>query len=138
MASQTWTALLIAAAALALTGPTLAAEPAYVGVWSKRMEHCSTKPDKPGAPMVVTATGFDQHDLHCSFEKIEPVPTAAGASPAAPELSVLANCEWKSNATKMEMTWSVSGETLSITDKGGITQLKKCVMPVPPPGTGKN
>ncbi|MBL8564498.1 MAG: hypothetical protein JNM89_02135 [Hyphomicrobiaceae bacterium] len=136
MAPYTLTALVIAAAAV--TGPALAAEPAYVGVWSKRMEHCSTKQDKPGAPMVVTEKGFDQHDLHCSFEKIAPVAAPASGSPAVPELSVLANCEWKGNATKMEMTWSVSGETLSITDKGGITQLKKCVKPSPATGTGKN
>lgn len=120
----------ITAALAALATPAFADEPIYAGIWSKRMEHCSTDQKRPGAPMIVTAEGFDQHELHCKFGTIEP---AANSDAARPEWRVVADCTWKGTATSMEMTWSISGETLSITDKGGINQLKKCVPPPPRP-----
>lgn len=120
--------LVAAAALLAGTAPASAADaPAYIGVWSKRMEHCSTQQKRPGAPMLVTEKGFDQHDLHCSFEKIEP----GSEGPRA--WNVLADCTWKGTPTKMEMKWSVAGEALTITDKGGSNTLTRCAPPPPRP-----
>ncbi len=110
--------------------PVLAAEPAYVGLWSKRMEHCSTKQANPGAPMVVTAKGFDQHDLHCTFAKIEPMTVEA---PGASGWQVAADCTWGKTPTKLEMTWAISGEALTLTDPGGTHVLQKCVAPPPAP-----
>lgn len=96
---------------------------AYVGMWSKRMEHCSTKQKNPGAPMLLTDKGFDQHDLHCTFRKMEPVaPTTAGAS----AWSMQADCTWNGVARPMEMTLSVAGDTLTLVDRGGTSVLQRC------------
>lgn len=108
-----------------------AAEPAapaasqqpYVGMWSKRMEHCSTKQKNPGAPMLMTDKGFDQHDLHCTFRRMEPVaPVAAGAL----TWSMQADCTWNGAARPMEMTLSVAGDTLTLVDRGGTSVLMRC------------
>lgn len=111
---------------LAAAAPAGAETPAYVGMWSKRMEHCSTGQKRPGAPMLITEKGFDQHDLHCTFETIEPVAGHAAT------WTILAQCTWKEQPAKMEMTWRVEGETLTVTDKGGSNTLRKCVLPPSP------
>ncbi len=101
-----------------------AADPPYVGMWSKRMEHCSTEQKRPGAPMLMTEKGFDQHDLHCTFRKLDAIaPLAPGASTWKME----ADCTYGSAQRPMEMTISVAGETLTLIDRGGTNELKKCV-----------
>lgn len=100
-----------------------AAAPAYVGMWSKRMEHCSTKQKNPGAPMVVKEKGFDQYHLHCTFTKIEP---AAAATAGAETWKMESNCSWNGVDRPMVATLTVAGDTLTLTDAGGANVLKRC------------
>lgn len=107
------------------TSPAQAAgtAPAYVGMWSKRMEHCSTKQKNPGAPMVVTEKGFDQYHLHCTFTKLEP---AAAAADGAVTWKMESNCSWNGVDRPMVATLTVAGDTLTLTDAGGANILKRC------------
>ena len=99
------------------------AAPAYVGMWSKRMEHCSTKQKNPGAPMVVTEKGFDQYHLHCTFTKLEP---AAAAADGAETWKMESNCSWNGVDRPMVATLTVAGDTLTLSDAGGANILKRC------------
>lgn len=99
------------------------AAPAYVGMWSKRMEHCSTKQKNPGAPMVVTEKGFDQYHLHCTFTKLEPV---AAATDGSQTWKMESNCSWNGVDRPMVATLTVAGDTLTLTDAGGANILKRC------------
>lgn len=115
------------AAALSLAALTStsaqAADPPYVGLWSKRMEHCSTDQKRPGAPMIMTDKGFDQHDLHCTFRKLEPIaPLAEGAT----TVKMAADCKWGNVDRPMEMTLSVTADKLTLIDAGGTSVLMKC------------
>jgi hypothetical protein len=97
--------------------------PPYVGMWSKRMEHCSTEQKRPGAPMIMTDKGFDQHDLHCTFRKMEPT---AALAPGAATWKMEADCTYGSAQRPMQATISVLGDTLTLVDRGGSNELKKC------------
>ena len=113
-----------------LLGPAQAAEPAYVGMWSKTSVHCSTGQNRPGAPMLVTATGYRQYQLECTFSKVD------ATAPDAWQIAAV--CTWNGTPTRMEMTWAVAeadgGATLTLTDAAGTHVLNKCVAP-PKPAT---
>lgn len=66
----------IAAAALALAAcspaplPAFAGMPAYVGTWGSDAANCKVPQDQQGAPMIISAKGYDQHEAHCTFASI--------------------------------------------------------------------
>ncbi|MFN3868956.1 MAG: hypothetical protein ACK4MF_07825 [Hyphomicrobiaceae bacterium] len=120
---------------LGFSGAAHGAEPAYVGMWSKTSVHCSTGQNRPGAPMLVTASGFRQYHLECTFAKVD------ATSPGV--WNIAATCTWNGTPTRMEMTWAVSGSAgdagggaaLTLTDAAGTHVLNKCVVPPKPAAT---
>lgn len=48
----------------------LAGTPAYIGTWGSDAANCKLPQDQQGAPMIVSATGYDQHEAHCIFASI--------------------------------------------------------------------
>jgi hypothetical protein len=63
----TRSATLLAAAVLT-AAPALAAGPAYVGNWGTSAAQCKVPQDRQGAPMIVRAEGYDQHEAHCGWK----------------------------------------------------------------------
>ena len=108
-------AVLLAASALA--APAHAEDPAYVGTWSGDLEQCKAPQDKQGAPMVIAKDRYDQHEAHCEFKSVEG---------AAPEWKITADCTVEGSTQAMEYAFTVSGDTLTITDDTGTQDLLKC------------
>ncbi|MFN3868957.1 MAG: hypothetical protein ACK4MF_07830 [Hyphomicrobiaceae bacterium] len=117
-----WTAAAAAGAAgiAALHfGPTVAAaaEPAYAGTWGIDAAQCKVPQDRQGAPMIVTAKGYDQHEAHCTFTSVK----RSGQGWA-----VAAECSVESDKQKDAFTLSVVGDTLTIAHGKQKQKLKRC------------
>lgn len=104
-------------AAVSFAVPALAEDPAFVGTWSGDLEQCKAPQDKQGAPMIVTKDRYDQHEAHCEFKSVEG---------AAPEWKIKADCTVEGSAQPLEFAFTVSGDTLTITDDTGTQDLLKC------------
>jgi hypothetical protein len=104
-------------AAVSLAAPAQAEDPAYVGTWSGDLEQCKAPQDKQGAPMIIAKDRYDQHEAHCEFKSVEG---------AAPEWKIKADCTVEGSTQAMEFAFTVSGDTLTITDDTGTQDLLKC------------
>lgn len=107
----------VAAAAILAALPARAEEPAYVGTWSGDLEQCKAPQEKQGAPMVIAKDRYDQHEAHCVFSSIEGT---------APDWKIKADCTVEGSTQAMEFAFTVSGDTLTITDDTGTQDLLKC------------
>jgi hypothetical protein len=105
------------AAGVLVALPAYADDPAYVGTWSGDVEQCKAPQDKQGAPMVIAKDRYDQHEAHCEFKSVEG---------AAPDWKIKADCTVEGNAQPLDFTFTVSGDTLTITDDTGTQDLLKC------------
>lgn len=63
-------ALFAAAACTSISLTAFAGTPPYVGTWANDAASCKVPQDQQGAPMIVTAKGYDQHEAHCTFGSI--------------------------------------------------------------------
>ena len=98
--------LIVVAATLGLAAtPTLAADPAYVGTWGVSAAQCKLPQDVLGAPLVIRAKGYDQHEAHCDFTSVKKVGNA---------WRVKAACSVEGDKQKDAFTLQVSGKTLTL------------------------
>jgi hypothetical protein len=69
MRAQFW---LATATVMVLLGtPALAAPPPYVGTWGIDTAMCANQQDVMGAPVILGAKSFDQHESHCTFGQVK-------------------------------------------------------------------
>jgi hypothetical protein len=110
---------LLSAALIAagLATPASADDPSFVGTWAGDLEQCKTPQEQQGAPMVIAKDRYDQHEAHCEFKSVEG---------AAPDWKIKADCTVEGNAQPLDFTFTVSGDTLTITDDTGTQDLLKC------------
>ncbi|WP_339746600.1 hypothetical protein [uncultured Maricaulis sp.] len=47
-----------------------AAAPAFIGRWGIDLAQCSIAQESEGAPMILRADGYDQHEAHCDFDSV--------------------------------------------------------------------
>jgi hypothetical protein len=60
------------ASVMAVEEPSSNTFPAeMVGTWGMDADQCAIFQEMEGAPMVLTSSGYDQHETHCSFDHIE-------------------------------------------------------------------
>ena len=104
-------------ALLLATTPALAADPAYVGTWGVSAAQCKTPQDRQGAPMIVTAKGYDQHEAHCSFRSVK-------ASRSG--WRIAAACSVEGDKQKHSFTLQVAGDVLTMTENGRASSYKRC------------
>jgi Protein of unknown function (DUF3617) len=64
-------AAIAAAMALGSTTALAAKAPAYAGTWGTNAKQCANPQDVQDAPMAISATGYDQHETHCTFSNIK-------------------------------------------------------------------
>ncbi|MBU2581816.1 MAG: hypothetical protein KJ622_08870 [Alphaproteobacteria bacterium] len=95
----------------------LAAEPAYVGTWGTDAAQCSVPQDQQGAPMAISAAGYDQHEAHCEFKTV---------SGQAPTWKVSALCSVEGDRQEAAFTLTVDGNQLMVADAYGSQTLMKC------------
>lgn len=47
-----------------------AAAPAFIGRWGIDLAQCALAQESEGAPMILRADGYDQHEAHCDFNTV--------------------------------------------------------------------
>lgn len=111
------TVLPLALLCLALAGPARAADPAYVGTWASDLAQCKVGQDRQEAPLVITKNGYDQHETHCRFKSAE------GEDQ---QWKIKADCTVEGSEAPYDFTFTVSGDTLTMTDENGSNDLLRC------------
>ena len=95
----------------------VAAQPAYVGTWGNSAAQCAVPQEQQGAPMVFSKGGYDQHEAHCTFEKM------AGESA---DWKVSAVCVVEGDKQPIDFSLAVKGDTLTMSDEFGKQVLTRC------------
>ncbi len=110
--------LLFAAVLTHPAGPAQAADASFTGTWSADLSKCKTPQDDGNAPMIVTKSGYDQHEAHCTFKSVKE--TGKG------EWQVTGSCSVEGDNQPLNETLTVSGNTLSIGSAGSSQDLLRC------------
>lgn len=101
----------------ALLAPAFAAD-GYAGKWAADLSNCANPQSSPEAPLVVTAKGYDQHEAHCTFDGLK----SAGAG----EWVAKAACQVEGDSQSIDISLTVSGDTLTLTEDGAARDLLRC------------
>lgn len=112
-AMMTLTALAIAATTCAASPlAARAGTPAFAGTWGKDAAECKVPQDQQGAPMMISAKGYDQHEAHCTFASI-------GRKGRVWKID--ARCSVEGDKQKDTFTLQLKGDKLEMT-RGAATQ----------------
>ncbi|OYW54631.1 MAG: hypothetical protein B7Y80_06215 [Hyphomicrobium sp. 32-62-53] len=90
----------------------------FAGTWAADLAQCKTGQDSQDAPLVLTAKGYDQHEAHCTFDGLK--------SSGAGEWSGKAACSIEGDQQSIDVTLTVSGDTLTLTEDGAARDLLRC------------
>lgn len=111
-------AMLIAAASTG-TSPASAAERSFAGTWSQDAKSCKLAQEVQGAPVIMTAKGYDQHEAHCAFKSVKRM---KGNS-----WRIKASCMVEGDAQADTFTLRVAGDTLFWSHGAGAAmRLQRC------------
>lgn len=105
------------AMALSVAWPAHAANPAYVGTWGISAAQCRLGQDVQGAPLVMRAKGFDQHEAHCAFTSVK----RSGNG-----WNVRAACAVEGDKQAHRYTLKVAGDVLTMTQGGVSRSYQRC------------
>ncbi len=101
-----------------------AAEPAaaaYIGSWGVDLAQCAVAQEFQGAPMILRADGFDQHEAHCDFDTV---------NQTGPEQwHVTGQCDVEGDAQPIEENFAIADGNLeqwSGDRKAGVWTLVRC------------
>ncbi len=89
----------------------------FVGTWAYDLTQCKAAQDTADAPMIVTKSGYDQHETHCTFKSVEGT---------GPDWKVKAECTVEGDTQALDLALTVSGDTLTVGDEGGTRDLLRC------------
>ena len=115
--TATGAAIATAALSLAILPLARAGGDDFVGTWTYDLTQCKAPQDASEAPMVVTKGGYDQHETHCTFKSVEGT---------GPDWKVKAECTVEGDTQALDMTLTVSGDTLTVADDNGTRDLLRC------------
>lgn len=111
-------ALMTLLGALSLAAvPAAAADPAFAGKWAEDIATCKLGQDDQNAPLIITKGGYDQHEAHCKFKKLEG---------SGNEWKADAECSVEGDSQSTSFTFSVSGDTLTIGEDGSTRDYLRC------------
>lgn len=110
-------AVLTIATAMVAATSARAAPPAYAGTWSMDAKGCKIPQERPGAPMVIRRTGYDQHEAHCAFKSLRRSGSAWWVS---------AQCTVEGSKMRDSFTMRVKGDTLVMARGLDKRTLKRC------------
>ncbi|MES1180105.1 MAG: hypothetical protein ABUL43_02805 [Hyphomicrobium sp.] len=83
---------------------------AYVGTWGTDLAQCRNGQELESAPMVLSLTGYDQHEIHCSFDTIEQSGQSAWRANA--------KCDVEGDQQTITMDLAISDGALTLSDGG--------------------
>lgn len=101
----------------AARSPLSAAEPSFAGTWAEDLTTCKLPQEDQNAPMILSKSGYDQHEAHCKFKKLE----GKGG-----EWKADADCSVEGDSQSTSFTFSVSGDTLTIGEDGSTRDYLRC------------
>ncbi len=110
--------LAMAMAGAVAPGDGFAQDRAYVGTWAAKRAHCRLSQDKPNAPLILTRTGYDQHETHCKLASVR----AQGDD----TWRTRAKCSVEGDTQSHDFTFTVAGKRLMIRDGRGVRTLQRC------------
>jgi hypothetical protein len=90
----------------------------YAGTWAADLAQCKTGQDSQDAPLILTSKGYDQHEAHCTFDGLK--------SSGAGEWSAKAACSIEGDKQSIDVTLTLSGDTLTLTEDGAARDLLRC------------
>jgi hypothetical protein len=99
-------------------------EEGYVGTWGTGPAQCALGQDQEDAPLVMTATGYDQHKIHCRFKSVTPKADTAGGAPQTWHIS--AECSGRGSKEAYEFTLLLRQNSLTFRDDLGDRVLERC------------
>ena len=102
-----------------LPAGALASNPAYVGKWAATLALCKNGQDMEIAPLLVTTSGYDQHEGHCTFES-KPKAIEPGSWRAKAECSV------EGDKQAHDVKLSVKGGRLTLRDENAAHMFERC------------
>lgn len=102
-----------------LPAGALASNPAYVGKWAATLALCKNGQDMEIAPLLVTTSGYDQHEDHCTF-KSKPKAIKPGSWRAKAECSV------EGDKQAHDVKLSVKGGRLTLRDGNAAHMFERC------------
>ena len=102
-----------------LPAGALAGDPAYVGKWAATLALCKNGQEMEIAPLLVTTSGYDQHEGHCTF-KSKPKANKAGSWRAKAECSV------EGDKQTHDVKLSVKGGRLTLRDENAAHMFERC------------
>ena len=108
---------LLPIAALLAATPASAANINYIGTWATNTAQCKIPQDRQGAPMILNAKGYDQHEAHCRFASVKKV--LGGWRMAA-------ECTVEGSVQRDTLRAKVSADTLVLTSGKVTRTLKRC------------
>jgi hypothetical protein len=109
--------IVLAATFLLTASPAYAVDPAYAGTWGISAKQCKIPQDLQGAPMVIRAKGYDQHEAHCDFKTVK----KTGAV-----WNVVAACSVEGDKQKGAFTLKVVDDTLVLTQGKIARTYRRC------------
>lgn len=111
-------ALAVAIASVFAAHSAKAADATFAGTWADDLAQCKTEQDIAGAPMIVTKSGYNQHETHCRFKSVK------DRGPG--EWNVAGSCSVEGDEQPIGVTLTLSGDTLTMTDAAGSRDLLRC------------
>lgn len=94
-------------------------QPSYVGFWASHPAQCDTPQESPDAPIMMTAGGYNQHETHCTFDKIE--------RGAPGEYTIAQSCIVDGARQRDTLNFKVVGDYLILRPDGHSTTLMRCL-----------
>jgi hypothetical protein len=107
----------LASGAMFAAAPVSAAD-GYAGKWAADLSNCGKPQSSPDAPLILTGKGYDQHEAHCTFEGLK--------STGAGDWGAKAACKVEGDSQSIDVTLTVSGDTLTLTEDGSARDLLRC------------
>jgi hypothetical protein len=109
---------------LSLGAHSAKAKEGYIGTWGTGPAQCALGQEREDAPLIITATGYDQHRVHCSFKSVKANAQTAEGSPQI--WRITAECAAEKISEPYEFTLLLQDNTLTFRDNIGDRVLERC------------
>lgn len=108
----------------AVVEPLSKANESYTGTWGTGPAQCVLGQEEEDAPLIMTATGYDQHKVHCTFKSVT---AKAGTTAGSPQSwHVSAECARGGGNEPYDFTLLLQDNTLTFHDNIGDRVLQRC------------
>jgi hypothetical protein len=109
---------------LSLAPHSAKANEGYIGRWGKGPAQCALGQEREDAPLIMTASGYHQYKVHCSFKSVTAKAETAEGSPQI--WRIRAECAAGKNSEPYEFTLVLQDNTLTFHDDWGDRVLERC------------